>query len=293
MILVTGADGIVGRTVCDFLEKVNERFIPVVHRKKTISRPNSIIADLTSEQELDKIPERNITSIVHLAAAVPHSVFYPDTENTADLTSKIDTNILSIKRKLGIPLVYMSTCGLYDRTVASVKREDDDSLIKIESPYFSAKWKTEKIFENEDNCSILRLAAPVGPGLKPNLVLPRFINAARNNEKIILWGTGSRQQNFIDTRDVAKLILKVLKKPERTIVNVASSKPVTMKELAESVINVAGQGSMEFSTQNDPREGEYAWYSIEKAQQLFDWTPEITLEESCELLLKENFDLNV
>lgn len=291
MILVTGADGIVGRAVCSALRLAGKEFIPVVRHKQAITAENALVTDLVQPCFLANLARSKISAIVHLAAAVPHSVHYPDTELTADLTIRMDNNIRSLQEQLGVHLLYMSTCGLYDRLLDVVKHEDDESVIRIESPYFAAKMAGEKLFKNNPLSTILRLAAPVGPGLKPSVVVSRFIMTACSGDPIQIWGSGSREQNFIDVRDVAALIMKVIADPQQCTVNVANVSS-TMVELAKTVINVVGKGSFEYSDHDDPRDGETAKYSISKAHSLYSWTPKHDLADSCYLLFKEEFEKN-
>jgi nucleoside-diphosphate-sugar epimerase len=293
MILVTGAGGIVGRAVCKRLSEDQIDFIPLLHSQNGDYGNEAIVVNLAEKDSLSILTKANISSIIHLAAAVPHSINTPDTDYFAELTRRIDLNIFSLKRVLGVPLIYMSTCGLYSRSNQSVKFEDDNSNIKLASPYFSAKWFGEQTFRNEEDCTILRLAAPIGPGLKSNLVLSKFIELARSNETIKIWGDGKREQNYVDTRDISELIVRVLANPIQTVFNVAALQPVTMYELAKIVISSARQGSISFAEQSDPLEGQTARYSIEKARMFYDWSPKIDLKSSCESIISENFNLNV
>ena len=290
MIVVTGSDGIVGRALCLALRNEAIPFLPITHRRKLHTDPNALVADLTENiLSLEKYCD-DITAIVHLAAAVPHSTDYPDNEMSAGITRSMDNNILSLQKLTNARVIYMSTCGLYDRSLGVVKHEDDASVIRIESPYFSAKLNGERLFKDSQLGTILRLSAPVGPGLKPSVVLGRFIMAARLGAPIQIWGSGSREQNFIDVRDVADLIMKVLLDPQPCTINVAAKIPTTMVDLAIAVVKAVGKGSYEHSGQVDLRDGETARYSISKAWELYGWSPKYELAASCLLLLNEKFD---
>lgn len=292
MFLVTGADGIVGRAVCKELQFSGKLVKPVIRKRLPISSEEALVIDLATAGALDDLVGGEIEAVVHLAAAVPHSLYYPDTEVSADITRRIDSSILEFAARLNIPVVYMSTCGLYDRSIEGVKNEDDKSLVRIESPYFSAKFDGEKMFLSHPKSPILRLAAPIGPGLKPSVVVSKFIMAARSEEPIAIWGSGKREQNFIDVRDVASLILKVLDNPRSNIINVAAESPITMQELARQVIEVVGRGTFTYSGNSDPRDGETARYSISKAQDLYGWRPKYDILSSIGLVVTENFESN-
>lgn len=287
MILVTGSDGVVGRALCQVLEASNVPFLPLSHRRKAHTLARALCLDLTHNISVLTPFLDRLSGIVHLAAAVPHSVEYPDNEESAELTRVMDQNINAIQRATGVPLVYMSTCGLYNRRSCDYKCEKDESQIKILSPYFSAKADGESLFLTEKNTTVLRLAAPVGPGLKETLVLARFVALASADEVIKVWGSGKREQDFIDTNDVADLIISAIKQQENQIFNAASGCPTSMLELAESVVAVVGAGAVEMVNREDPREGETARYSIHHAAETLGWHPKTSLKESLRRLCHE------
>jgi len=291
MIVVTGSDGIIGRALCRKMLTQSIRFLPVTHHRKLHTSQDALLVDLASTILPLKPYIHDIKAIVHLAAAVPHSTAYPDNDISANKTRSMDCNIIELQKRTNAHVVYMSTCGLYDRTSTAIKNELD--CIKVTTPYFSAKAKGEALFTLSGNTTILRLSAPVGSGLKSNLVLSKFIATARNNRTITIWGSGKREQNFIDADDVSDLLIKALRFPCYDIFNVASELPITMLTLAETVKRVLGSGSIEIVAKNDPLEGESARYSINKAKQTYEWIPKITVEQSIEKIAFEDFDNNL
>ena len=84
MIVLTGANGLLGREVSGYLKNRN-------HDVFEISRQNF---DLTKKNLLDL----NIKpkTIIHLAAAVPTSINYEDSIDSANLTNKIDENVINL-----------------------------------------------------------------------------------------------------------------------------------------------------------------------------------------------------
>ena len=293
MILVTGSDGIVGRELCKKLQDLAIPFFPVTHRSKPHTLPQALPVDLASDLGSLVGYLHKISAIVHLAAAVPHSVCYPDNDISANTTRRMDRNIRDLQGQAGVPVIYMSTCGLYDRSAAEIKHEDDQSQVSITSPYFAAKADGEKMFLSGGVSTVLRLAAPIGAGLKPQLVLSRFIATAREHGTIRIWGDGTREQDFIDTADVADLIVRILTQPRTMVLNVASGVPTTMSKLAEAVVSAIGSGSIEQATQGDPRDGETARYSIERAKECYKWSPTRALVQSISKIAFEDFEDNI
>lgn len=292
MILVTGSDGLVGRGLCKKLQESGVPFLPVTHRHKPHTLPQALLVDLANDRGALFKHMGKFSAIVHLAAAVPHNANYPDNEASADCTRRMDRNIRYLQQQTGVPVIYMSTCGLYDRSTGDLKHEDDRSQVIVSSPYFAAKADGEALFLSDGTSTVLRLAAPVGAGLKPQLVLSRFVATARANGTIKIWGNGSREQDFIDTADITELILSVLDQPKTTVLNAASGVPTTMAQLAETVIAVVGAGAIERADQSDPRDGETARYSISRARECYGWIARRSLDESVVSLIEEDFEEN-
>ena len=292
MILVTGSDGIVGRVLCKKLQKCAVPFLPVTHRRKPHTLPQALLVDLANDLDSLAAHRDEVSAIVHLAAAVPHSASYPDNRTSAGSTRRIDRNIRSLQKQIGVPVIYMSACSFYDKSTTNIKHEDDRFQMRVSSPYLAAKAEGESLFFSKGNSTILRLSSPVGVGLKPQLVLSRFVATARKNGMINVWGNGSREQDFIDTADVADLILRILNKPKTMVLNAASGVPITMLKLAETVVSVVGAGSVEKAAQPDPRDGETARYAICRAKDHYNWMPQRSLEDSVAGLISENFEAN-
>ena len=287
-ILITGAAGIVGRAVVAALIERNRSVLPLVRNGAYSVLRKSIALDLSEEGvNLTNIISGRPQAVVHLAAAVPHSALYPDNRESARLTQAIDINMASAVHKWRCPVVYMSSCGLYDRRIDRVKREEDEAVIRVTSPYFEAKYKGEKLFREIDFSTVFRLAAPIGPGLKRRVVLGRFLETARNGEVISVWGTGSREQNFVDARDVARAVLIALERPYAGVINLAAAQPVTMLELARTVVEVIGQGDIRLNERDDPLEHETARYDIRRAGEVLGWQPMTGIRDSVNWIREE------
>ena len=278
-IVVTGAAGLIGRAVTSHLRALGAT-VTSIARQQSNDIPSQLkLMDLV-RQPLEMAIKERPDAIIHLAAAVPHSARYPDNADSAKQTRTIDTNVRDAAMAWQCPVVYMSTCGLYDRLNQDIKFEDDDTNISLISPYFEAKKHGEALFTDCDQSTILRLSAPIGPGIQSTLVVSRFLHMAETNQAISLWGSGNREQNFIDARDVAELIATTVLWPQPGVYNLAAIEPVTMKELAQEVISVCGKGSVTFSGTPDPLDSETARYSTEKIRNTFNWAPRFSLRES-------------
>jgi UDP-glucose 4-epimerase len=286
-VLVTGAGGIVGRAVAAAFEQDGWSVEGIVHRPSRFA-PGARVIDLATIDDLTRLVPARPDAIVHLAAAVPHSKDYPDSPESAALTRRMDQVVLAAARQWDCQLVYASSCGLYCRDEPSAKSEEAP-IKDWGSPYFAAKAAGEAACGNYDKATILRISGPIGPGLRANVVMARFIATAREDKAITLWGSGRREQDFIDARDLAQLILIVVKQAAQGIFNAASGHTATMWELAETVVKRIGGGGIALSGQPDPNESIYARYDIRKAKRVLGWEPRHSLADMVDSVAAEAF----
>lgn len=277
MIVVTGAKGIIGRAVVSqLLEEGSD--------VKQISRDNF---DLSSGNRLTAFVSGYPEAIIHLAAAVPHSVHYPDTEDSADLTRKIDRCVFDAAVEWNCRVVYASTCSLYDKRSDETMFEDTPIHVRPDSPYMSAKNQGEVLFAKQASYAIMRVPAPIGPGLPTSVVAKRFFDLASSAQPIRLWGSGKREQNYVDVRDISDVLIKAAFSKANGVFNIAADSPTTMIELAKTVVKVVGSGSVELAGVPDPLEYEHTRYSNRRAQDLLGWRPKFSLEKSIQSMQEE------
>lgn len=265
MILVTGSSGLVGRNLVSRLRSLG---IPHCGVDRSM-------LDLTLDDKLTDLITEPPDLIIHLAAAVPNGTSRKDDQVTGDETRRIDENVAKAAAKWQSRVFYASGCSLYNRQDVSVKDESSPVSARRGSPYSAAKLEGEQKFQSLQKSFVFRLSAPVGPHMNPALVLPNFITAAIENRPLEVWGTGLREQDFIDVSDVTSFIIKAAnKKSLPKVLNMVSSEFYTMAELADLVLQTIGGGTRRQDEQKkDPLDGEYARYSNKLAFETLGWKP--------------------
>lgn len=108
-----------------------------------------------------------------------------------------------------------------------------------------------------------------------------FIEKARNNEPLELWGDVDRSRDIIYVKDVVSaILLSIQNRKARGIYNISSGKKVSLKEEAEEIIKVFSSevNSSEVILRSDrPNSVEQFSYNIDKAKKDLQWTPKYTL----------------
>ena len=241
--------------------------------------------DLSNGASLVKFVGRRPMAIIHLAAAVPHSTYYPDDESSAAKTRAIDEAVYLAAVEWGCRLVYASACSLYDKYIPAVKFENSAIVLRPESPYITAKYDGEQLFSTLPFYSIIRVPAPIGPDLPDTVVAKRFLKQAMAGEIIRIWGSGMREQNYVDVTDIADIFFRSAFSKSVGIFNSAAHAPTTMLELAAIITRVVNIGSFELAGVDDPLDGEYARYSNTLAREVLGCMPRLTLEDSIRSML--------
>jgi UDP-glucose 4-epimerase len=132
-------------------------------------------------------------------------------------------------------------------------------------------------------------------------VIPRFIQQAMDGQPLTVFGDGSQIRSFCDVRDAIKALDRLVTiepKPENSVcgevVNVGNNREISILDLARMVIaRLESTSSIEFIpfhkaygehfdqiTQRKP--------NLDKLKRLIGFTPQWTLENTIDDLLKNN-----
>ena len=255
--------------------------------------PDAVSLDLSDPKAVDEIVALRPDAIVHFAAGVPAQHLGPEAERVAEVNRRIDFSVLRVSKRLRARMIYASSVSVYGKP--SDVAVDEQSATNPSGPYAWEKLETEaegeELFEEERAGFIgLRIAAPYGPGQNKRTVLRIFVENALQGLPLLYHGSGSRQQDFIHSRDVAESVICALERGSHGIYNVASGNPIEMKRLAELVVSCVPRSRSEVASsgQPDPQEGAKAGYCIEKIQTELGWTPQVTLAEGISAWAQES-----
>ena len=264
-ILVTGGAGFIGSHLVERL-LVEGKSVVVLDDFSTGSRDNLVGFQTNPnlrviESKISRCPEllelvANAATIFHLAAAVgvdlvvksPIHVLAPNKHETEVL--------LAAAAKHRVPTLVASTSEVYGKSEKVAFSEDDDLLI---GPPHHARWgyACSKLMdeflalayakEYELPVVIARMFNTVGPRQtgRFGMVLPRFIAAARQNEPVRVFGDGQQSRCFCYVLDTVEALVRLMKAPAAAgqIFNIGSTEEITIRELAQRVIETLGSKS--------------------------------------------------
>lgn len=151
------------------------------------------------------------------------------------------------------------------------------SLAKVNASHFVQMISKFEGFPG----TVTRFFLVYGPGQDEKRFLPQIIKACLNKESF-KSSLGIQHRDFCYIDDIADgmIAAAVSENSKGHIFNIASGKPVKIKEMIETVVKLTGGGEPQWGA-HPYRKGEnmelYADVSL--AKEILDWEPQISLEE--------------
>ena len=272
-VLVTGGKGFVGSEIVKKLRRNGYKVFPI---SRSYSN-DGVVCDLSQisyDELLLKIP--TVDFIVHTACNIPRNTS-EDNDSLYNENILIDELIFKLSSTQKIPIIYISTCGLYKRSIYSL---DENSDLIQSSNYFKSKYQGEILFRSLKYATILRISSPFGVGMNQNVVISKFIAQAINTKNILLWGDGLRAQNFIHVKDIADSVDLVILHNSYGTFNITADFSCSMTELAITIMKQFDDCTLEYVPDEAAETGHNYLYSNHKAYKELYWSPKKNLVPS-------------
>ena len=295
-IVVAGASGLAGSAIVRAYEKTGAQVIGVTRK----------VCDLLDrDATFDFIKKAKPSLIVDAAAKVggigANNTF--PVEFLAD-NLRIQNNLMEAAHAADVPkFIFLGSSCIYPRDCAQPIKEEyllTGPLEQTNSAYAVAKIagiELIKSFRKEYGRKWISLIPTnlYGPNdnfeLQASHVLPafirRFVEAKAENRAIeTLWGTGSPKREFLHVDDLASAVLHLGEKYDSSDhLNIGTGEDLTIKELAESVAELAGfTGKIEWDS-SKPDGTPRKVLDVSKVKSL-GWQPRISLRDGIDSTIK-------
>ncbi len=292
-ILVTGGAGFIGSHLVSELHRQGHQIIVA----DILLRGNKIEHDIFSKIEFHKADVRDAEKmmelskgcelIFHFAAVLGVDVVADNPVETMDTEVIGMRNICDAALNNGIDkIIYASTSGVYghsaiDQTVTETISVDPRTSYAIAKRYneiYLGALNQEKGL----NSIALRFFNVYGPGQDNRMVVPRFIEQAKANEGITVFGEGKQTRDFTFIDDAVKSCIELMKHVKGAeIYNIAHEREITILELAETIKKIT-KSSSEIKFVEAPKkrydyEVERRWGSSDKLLNKINYKPSTTL----------------
>ena len=200
-------------------------------------------------------------------------------------------NMLGLAKRVYARILQASTSEVYGDPAVHPQTEDywgNVNPIGIRSCYDEGKRVAETLFmdyhrQNNVDIRIVRIFNTYGPRMLPNdgRVVSNFIVQALNGEDLTIYGDGSQTRSFCYCDDLIDGLIRMMNTDDSVIgpINIGNPKEFTIKQLAESVIELTGSKSkLVFlpAPADDPQQRQPV---IDQAKEILHWEPTIPLRE--------------
>ena len=244
-VLVTGANGFVGSSVCDYLVSAGFDVVGVVRNKVDISADNRWIC----QEDLEDRPEilKTFHAVVHLAARV--HIFNETSPNPCEEYERVNRDMtLDLAKKCieaGVEkFIFTSSISVFGRFVKGVidpmREPAPDDYYGVSK--WQAEQKLEKLVSGQDRlqCIIFRLPMIYGPKNKGNM---RHLLKAASLRLPLPLGKAIGKRSMAYIRNVCDAMGKVIqdKKKDRPRVQtffINDGYDLTSGELYELIFQV-------------------------------------------------------
>lgn len=256
--LILGGAGFIGQQLAHRLLRTRQERVTIIDNLKT-SRINLedfaeyknlfefIEADITqmADDELLKLFSKN-HKIYHLAGSV--GVEYIDKYPSETLFNNLALNnkLLPLFQRANKHVVFSSTSEIYGE--GPFYEEANASIgpsSKLRWGYATSKLMMEFMIRASNfPYTIVRFFNVVGPGQLGDygMVLPRFVQAAKEGKDLIVYGSGQQVRCFCHIKDAVDALVKV-SAISGELYNIGNDSPITIGDLAERVIELSKSNS--------------------------------------------------
>lgn len=257
-VLVTGSNGFVGGIIAEHL-KQKHYIIGVGTKEKSSHTVDRYIRWDIARDEIneDLLPDR-IDVIIHAAANKDIDDASLDLSYVNCLGTQRVFN-LALKKEVD-KVFYISGAPIIGTPVVHPITEDHPE--QPNTMYHATKLAGEVLLNPLNKHGIeninLRVSSPIGPEMPVKSILPLFIKKVMAGENVTINGKGTRRQNYIDVRDIAKTIEKNFEKNDIAgTYLMTSDTTLSNVELAQKCINIIGGSSIiEYTGQPDISDGQ-------------------------------------
>ncbi len=279
-VLLTGSEGFIGKNL---VAKLKDQNADVVN----IDKKNGI--DISSWEQIKELEKVDL--VIHLAAIV----FVPFSFKNPRLLYKVNVegtwNLLEYCRMREIDKFIFASSYVYGPP--QYLPIDEDHPMAPNNPYTRSKLIGEELCRgyHQDyglNCTILRPFNIYGPGQDENFLIPSIIKQLHDGHTIQLKDPRPRR-DFLFVSDVVDIYMKASESNLKgfEIINVGSGVSYSVKEIVDKLIDISkSQPMVEYSGESRKNEVLETRADISKAKKLFDWEPQVDIDEGLRITYK-------
>lgn len=293
-VLITGGAGFLGSHLCDrFISEGDD----VICMDNFITGNPDNIAHLMGNKRFTFI-HHDVTNYVYVEGKVDFVLHFASPASPIDyLKFPIQTlkvGSLGTHKALGLAkaknarFLIASTSEVYGDPLTHPQKEEywgNVNPVGLRGVYDEAKRFAEAMtmaynrFHNLDT-RIVRIFNTYGPRMriKDGRAIPNFITQALNNEPVTVFGDGTQTRSVCYADDLIEGIYRLLMSSEKEPVNIGNPDELTMKQLAEEIIDLCNSQSKIIYKELPEDDPKVRQPDTTKAQNILKWNAQVNRE---------------
>lgn len=312
-VLVTGADGFVGRHLVDRLADEGREVVATDLREEPPAWFADAVGDtveyrsgdLTDESFREALLDSSYDRVYHLAAIVGVNEYVRNPLDIVEVNVGVTRKLLDALKDRDVRFVFTSTSEVYGRNPDVPWAETADRVLGAPTvdrwSYSTGKAMCEHMIhglgktDGPFTATVVRPFNLYGPGQRPDFVIPAFVEAVVNGDVPTVFGDGSQTRCFTYIDDFVEGIVTAATDPagENEVFNLGNDRETTIADLADHVLAVAGRED-ERPSFADPVEVYGEGYEdldrrvpeVERARRKLDWEADTSLRAGLEAVLE-------
>lgn len=256
---VIGANGFIGRSLCQTFLNLNKNVFGIFN--------NSSSEIPVGVKVLSSQNGHTIRYDFLIIAIGGHSSSYKEYINQFIFLQYVIDNYSFHK------IIFISSVEVYGKQATTVRPK---SSFNNPSIYGSSKLCQEFLIKSVDNYSIIRPTYIYGDGMNSNSLIPLWLNKAKTENKIVVYGDGSRKQDYLSIQDLCELCVVVVDAPHNDTIIAASGNSISNIDLAYLIGDKFKNIEISyFGVDNTPS----SYFDISETVKSLGWNPKQSLVE--------------
>lgn len=304
-ILLTGAAGFIGSNTATALlrrgdtvvgvDNLNDYYDPARKQanleevRAAAPDPDKFIfhrADIRDQEAMDGLfAEHGFDAIIHLAAMAGVRASIEDPKLYLDVNLGGTLTLLEAAQRHGQPLfVFASTSSVYGRTEV-IPFIETDSADRPLAPYPASKRAAELLGHSYfhifgQNFTALRFFTVYGRRGRPDMMAYLVLDNIFNGKEVPLYNNGQMHRDWTYVDDIVQGLLAAADRPlGYEVINLGRGKPTLLADFVQLIEEQAGKTSKLVSKPMPAADMEYTYANVDRARELLDYAPTITVEQ--------------
>lgn len=271
-VAITGGAGFIGRNLCSRLLDAGATVLALDDFRTSTedglarlrARPGF---EFLRHDVTEPLPQLDAGTLFHLACPASPVHYMRDPIGTLMTAVRGTYNVLVAAERCRARVVVASTSEIYGDPEVHPQPERYFGRVNVAGPrscYDEGKRAAETLCHDFRRMggvevNVARLFNTYGPLMAraDGRVMSEFVLAALRGAPLTIFGDGSQTRSFCYVDDMVEMLLRLAARDEPTATNLGNPEEVTVRELAELVIDVVGSTSrIEYAAgrQDEPRQ---------------------------------------